>query len=214
MPLKTRTPFTIAPRIFPRVVSATARFDMLRAPAAQRIRLPGAFKGSGDGRSRSRRIPRRRAACASRPTIAGRLPEAKPGACFSLTERVARGKRKRAGPALNRRLKAGHSTKPRKGALAMELNTDRIRTTHAGSLPRPDDLVRMMWDKLDGKPVDEAKLSARVRQAVAEVVKRQREAGIDLISDGEMSKPGFSNYVAQRYTGFADKAEFRAADLA
>ncbi len=96
----------------------------------------------------------------------------------------------------------------------MQLNKDRIRTTHAGSLPRPDDLVRMMWDKLDGKAVDEKKLAARVRQAVDEVVTRQRKVGIDLISDGEMSKPGFSNYVAQRYTGFADKAEFRAADLA
>ncbi len=96
----------------------------------------------------------------------------------------------------------------------MKLNTDRIRTTHAGSLPRPDDLVRMMWDKLDGKPVDEKKLAARVGLAVDEIVKHQRQVGIDLISDGEMSKPGFSNYVAQRYTGFADKAEFRAADLA
>ncbi|HUY18151.1 MAG TPA: cobalamin-independent methionine synthase II family protein [Candidatus Binataceae bacterium] len=96
----------------------------------------------------------------------------------------------------------------------MERNKERIRTTHAGSLPRPDDLVRTMWDKLDGKPVDEAKLAARVKQAVAEVVNRQRQIGIDLISDGEMSKPGFSNYVAQRYTGFANQAEFKAADLA
>jgi 5-methyltetrahydropteroyltriglutamate--homocysteine methyltransferase len=47
----------------------------------------------------------------------------------------------------------------------MQRSTERILTTHAGSLPRPDDLVRMMWDKLDEKPVDAAKLAARVKDA-------------------------------------------------
>ena len=51
----------------------------------------------------------------------------------------------------------------------MKRSTDRILTTHAGSLPRPPDLTRTMWDLLDGKPVDEGKLRARVREAVAEV---------------------------------------------
>ena len=99
----------------------------------------------------------------------------------------------------------------------MKRNTDRILTTHAGSLPRPDDLVRMMWDRMDGKPVDESALRDRVHRAVVESVEKQDAAGIDIISDGEMSKVGFSNYVAQRYTGFGaftEPAEFHALDLA
>jgi 5-methyltetrahydropteroyltriglutamate--homocysteine methyltransferase len=92
----------------------------------------------------------------------------------------------------------------------MKRSTDRILTTHAGSLPRPADLTRMMWDLLDEKPVDEAKLRARVREAVAEVVGKQRNAGVDIVSDGEMSKVGFSNYVMQRYSGFANRAQFVA----
>ena len=95
----------------------------------------------------------------------------------------------------------------------MQRSTERILTTHAGSLPRPDDLVRMMWDKLDEKPVDAVKLAARVKEAVSEVVARQIEAGIDIISDGEMSKVGFSNYVIERYTGFANRATFVATDV-
>ncbi len=95
----------------------------------------------------------------------------------------------------------------------MKRSTERILTTHAGSLPRPPDLTRMMWDLIDGKPVDEAALRARVREAVAEVVRRQREVGIDIVSDGEMSKVGFSNYVMQRYSGFANRAQFVATDL-
>jgi len=95
----------------------------------------------------------------------------------------------------------------------MKRSTDRILTTHAGSLPRPADLTRMMWDLLDEKPVDEGKLRARVREAVAQVVGKQRDAGIDIVSDGEMSKVGFSNYVMQRYSGFANRAQFVATDL-
>src|SRR5262245_60162948 len=95
----------------------------------------------------------------------------------------------------------------------MQRSRDRILVTHAGSLPRPPDLTRMMWDLIDQKPVDEARLRARVREAVAEVVRKQREAGIDIVSDGEMSKVGFSNYVMQRYSGFANRAQFVATDL-
>ena len=95
----------------------------------------------------------------------------------------------------------------------MKRSTDRILTTHAGSLPRPPDLTRMMWDLLDEKPVDQDKLATRVKEAVDEVVGKQREAGIDIVSDGEMSKVGFSNYVMQRYSGFANRAQFVATDL-
>jgi 5-methyltetrahydropteroyltriglutamate--homocysteine methyltransferase len=93
-------------------------------------------------------------------------------------------------------------------------NTDRIQTTHAGSLPRPDDLTRLMWDSIDGKAVDAATLKRRVAEAVCDVVSLQRTAGIDVISDGEMSKIGFSNYVIQRFSGFGERAQFMATDLA
>jgi 5-methyltetrahydropteroyltriglutamate--homocysteine methyltransferase len=96
----------------------------------------------------------------------------------------------------------------------MKRSTDRIRTTHAGSLPRPDDLTRMMWDGLDGKPVDKGVLTRRVAEAVREAVDKQRAAGVDIVSDGEMSKVGFSNYVIQRFSGFGERAQFMATDLA
>src|ERR1044072_7804373 len=95
----------------------------------------------------------------------------------------------------------------------MQRSTERILTTHAGSLPRPDDLVRMMWDKLDEKPVDAVKLAARVKEAVSEVVAKQIEAGIDIVSDGEMSKVGFTNYVIERCTCFANRATMVATDV-
>jgi 5-methyltetrahydropteroyltriglutamate--homocysteine methyltransferase len=96
----------------------------------------------------------------------------------------------------------------------MQLSTEHILTTHAGSLPRPDDLAQTMYNILDGKPVDQAALEARVRAAIVEVVARQRKIGLDVISDGEFGKVGFSNYVLQRMTGFEGKADFMAADFA
>lgn len=87
----------------------------------------------------------------------------------------------------------------------MQRSTDRILTTHAGSLPRPDDLTALMIDVATGKQVDQAALGTRVRQAVREVVARQREAGVDVISDGEMGKIGFTDYVRQRYGGFGHR---------
>ena len=96
----------------------------------------------------------------------------------------------------------------------MQRSKDRILTTHGGSLPRPDDLVQMMFDRIEGKPVDETKLAARVKEAVAEIVNRQLVAGIDIVSDGEMSKPGFSNYACERFTGFDGNGQFIAQDMA
>ena len=78
----------------------------------------------------------------------------------------------------------------------------RILTTHAGSLPRPHDLLDMMKAKLAGKPYDTAAYEARVTKAVAEVLKKQAEVGLDIVSDGETSKPGFFSYVKDRLTGF------------
>jgi 5-methyltetrahydropteroyltriglutamate--homocysteine methyltransferase len=91
---------------------------------------------------------------------------------------------------------------------------DRILTTHAGSLPRPTDLIELMWAKMDGREVDLAQLEDRMRTAVAEVVAKQRDLGIDVISDGEMSKPGFSTYVSDRFSGFDGRAEFQSDDVA
>jgi 5-methyltetrahydropteroyltriglutamate--homocysteine methyltransferase len=81
-------------------------------------------------------------------------------------------------------------------------STGRFLTTHTGSLPRPDDLIRMMYAKEEGVPVDRAALDARVRAAVAEVVTRQIAAGIDIVNDGEMSKPSYATYVKDRLAGF------------
>ncbi|HEX4282840.1 MAG TPA: methionine synthase, partial [Solirubrobacteraceae bacterium] len=61
---------------------------------------------------------------------------------------------------------------------------DRILTTHAGSLPRPDDLADMVWARMDGEEVDEGELEAKTAEAVAELVAKQREVGLDVISDG------------------------------
>jgi 5-methyltetrahydropteroyltriglutamate--homocysteine methyltransferase len=84
----------------------------------------------------------------------------------------------------------------------MRRSTERFLTTHTGSLPRPADLIRMMYAKEEGVPVERAALTARVREAVAEVVKKQVEAGIDIINDGEMSKPSYATYVKDRLSGF------------
>jgi 5-methyltetrahydropteroyltriglutamate--homocysteine methyltransferase len=81
-------------------------------------------------------------------------------------------------------------------------SADRFLTTHTGSLPRPDDLIRMMYAKEEGVPVEREALAARVRAAVAEVVRKQVEAGIDLVNDGEMSKPSYATYVKDRLAGF------------
>ena len=88
----------------------------------------------------------------------------------------------------------------------MKRSTERILTTHTGSLPRPDDLVQMMFDKDDGKPVDEAALRERIHTAVFEVVQKQAECGVDVVNDGEMSKIGYSTYVTERLTGFGGEA--------
>ena len=84
----------------------------------------------------------------------------------------------------------------------MKRSTARILTTHTGSLPRPEDLIRTMFAKEEGVPVDAGALAARIRTAVADVVGRQAKAGIDVVSDGEMSKPSYATYVKDRLHGF------------
>lgn len=82
----------------------------------------------------------------------------------------------------------------------MKRSTDHILTTHTGSLPRPDDLLELMYAKEEGRAAPG--LDARVRSAVGEVVRQQMATGIDVIDDGEMSKPSYATYVKDRLTGF------------
>jgi 5-methyltetrahydropteroyltriglutamate--homocysteine methyltransferase len=93
--------------------------------------------------------------------------------------------------------------------------TDRILTTHTGSLPRPDDLIQLMWAKADGTPVDEGVLAKRIADAVGEVVDRQVEAGVAIVNDGEMSKPSYATYVQDRLEGFGGESiqDYFFADL-
>jgi 5-methyltetrahydropteroyltriglutamate--homocysteine methyltransferase len=83
----------------------------------------------------------------------------------------------------------------------MKRSTDRILTTHTGSLPRPADLVDTLRARENGQPYDAAALVARVREAVNETVRLQANAGVDIVSDGEMGKPGFFQYVRNRLKG-------------
>ncbi len=99
----------------------------------------------------------------------------------------------------------GWPTVPRnqtRGKTGMKRSTERFLTTHTGSLPRPDDLIRVMYAKEEGVPVQPEALAAQVRAAVAEVVRRQVEAGLDLVNDGEMSKPSYATYIKDRLDGF------------
>jgi 5-methyltetrahydropteroyltriglutamate--homocysteine methyltransferase len=81
----------------------------------------------------------------------------------------------------------------------------RILTTLVGSMPRPADLLDLMKARIDGQVYDPEQLESRIRTAVEDVVRRQAEAGVDVVCDGEMSKSGFTNYVKERLDGFAAK---------
>jgi 5-methyltetrahydropteroyltriglutamate--homocysteine methyltransferase len=84
----------------------------------------------------------------------------------------------------------------------MKRSTDRILTTHTGSLPRPADLVELLRRRDVGEPVDERAFDAAVRTSVGEVVRKQVAAGIAVVNDGEQGKPGYATYIKARVTGF------------
>jgi len=97
----------------------------------------------------------------------------------------------------------------------MKRSTERFLTTHTGSLPRPDDLIRTMFAKEEGVPVDPAALERRVAQAVKEVVDKQIDACVDIVDDGEMSKPSYATYIKDRLSGFGGEGNtFVYQDLA
>jgi 5-methyltetrahydropteroyltriglutamate--homocysteine methyltransferase len=89
----------------------------------------------------------------------------------------------------------------------MKRSTDRILTTHTGSLPRPPDLLDALVRRDRGEVLDEAALAARMHEAVADSVRRQAAAGIAVVNDGEAGKIGYSTYVTERLTGFGGEAD-------
>jgi 5-methyltetrahydropteroyltriglutamate--homocysteine methyltransferase len=93
-------------------------------------------------------------------------------------------------------------------------STDRFLTTHTGSLPRPEGLMRMMFAKEEGVPVEAAALEAAVDEATDLMVERQAAAGIDIVNDGEMSKPSYATYIKDRLHGFGGaSASYTFQDL-
>ena len=96
----------------------------------------------------------------------------------------------------------------------MKHSTTRILTTHTGSLPRPHALLDLMKARVNGEPVDDAMYDARLRQAVDTIVREQVEHGVDVVTDGEQSKLGFSAYVSERLAGFEQRPRERAGAFA
>jgi 5-methyltetrahydropteroyltriglutamate--homocysteine methyltransferase len=89
----------------------------------------------------------------------------------------------------------------------MQRSTDRILTTHTGSLPRPPELLAELLRRDRGEPVDEDALAGQVSAAVADSVRRQTAAGIAVVNDGEAGKIGYSTYVTERLEGFGGEAD-------
>ncbi len=90
---------------------------------------------------------------------------------------------------------------------AMILSRDRILTTHVGSLPRNPMLTDLLISREAGEPVDAANMASQMDKAVADVVERQRTAGIDFGNDGEQQRVGFQTYVPERMSGFAGESK-------
>ncbi|HEX9463379.1 MAG TPA: cobalamin-independent methionine synthase II family protein [Alphaproteobacteria bacterium] len=88
----------------------------------------------------------------------------------------------------------------------MKLSTDRILTTHVGSLPRPKPMLELILAKEEGRAVDPAAFDAQAAGSVDEIVAAQVTAGVDIVSDGEMSKPSYTTYVRHRVNGIEPNA--------
>ena len=89
--------------------------------------------------------------------------------------------------------------------MTLQQNTNRIQTTHIGSLPRPHKLLDLLKKKLGGEAVDDKELETTLRQSVMDSVKKQKDCGIDIVTDGEFSKPGFFTYIQERLEGFESR---------
>src|SRR4026209_939144 len=88
----------------------------------------------------------------------------------------------------------------------MKRSTNRILVSHVGSLARPRDLMEMLVARNEGKPFDAEALARRTREAVAQVVEKQIECGVDIVNDGELGKSNFSRYTRERLSGFVERA--------
>ncbi len=86
--------------------------------------------------------------------------------------------------------------------MPFQQNTDHVQTTHIGSLPRPHAVLDLLKAKYTGQPYDQTALDATIAKAVAESVRKQVECGIEIVTDGEFSKPGFFTYIQERLEGF------------
>src|SRR5581483_10636458 len=96
----------------------------------------------------------------------------------------------------------------------MKRSTERILTTHVGSLPRPQDVTEFLFAQDRGDNYDPAQFDSTIRRGVAEVVKKQAESGVDVVSDGEMGKISYATYIRHRLTGFeGDSARPTPQDL-
>jgi 5-methyltetrahydropteroyltriglutamate--homocysteine methyltransferase len=93
--------------------------------------------------------------------------------------------------------------------MSIQQNVDRIQTTHIGSLPRPHALLDLMKAKLNGQPYDRNAYDAMLKTSVAEAVRKQAECGIDIVTDGEFSKPGFFTYIRERLEGFESRPDVK-----
>jgi len=96
----------------------------------------------------------------------------------------------------------------------MQTSTDRILTTHVGSMPRPEDLAELLYKVEFSEPYDAEEFERSVREAVTDIVAKQREWGLDIINDGEMGKTGYATYIQQRLDGFSgESASIRFDDM-
>src|SRR5262245_55214929 len=95
-----------------------------------------------------------------------------------------------------------HTCAIRRGGPAMQNSSDRILTTHAGSIPRGEPLGAMLIDQEQGNPIDRAKLAELINARVAYVLEKQAEVGVDCANDGEQGRVGFQTYIPQRMDGF------------
>jgi 5-methyltetrahydropteroyltriglutamate--homocysteine methyltransferase len=89
--------------------------------------------------------------------------------------------------------------------MSLQQNTDHIQTTHIGSLPRPHDLLDLLKAKYAGQAYDQAKLDATLAKSVSDSVRKQVDCGIEIVTDGEFSKPGFFTYIRERFDGFESR---------
>ena len=89
--------------------------------------------------------------------------------------------------------------------MTIQQNVDHIQTTHIGSLPRPRNVLDLLKAKFSGQPFDQKALDTTIANAVRETVRKQVDCGIDIVTDGEFSKPGFFTYIRERLEGFESR---------